>query len=68
MSGITAHVRGWDVGVRAHCYAAEDGSDHCAVWITTGSNGRGTERLLATVTQDGAVTLYEPASPEQAAS
>ena len=64
MSGITAHIRGWDVGARVHCYAAEDGSDQCAIWVTTGSNGRA-EWLLATVTQDGCVTTY-PQPMEQA--
>jgi len=38
-SGIAAHPRGWNVGVRVEGYVNDAGADEFAVYITGGSNG-----------------------------
>ena len=39
--GLTAHVRGWDVGVRVECrYDEKLGRDVISVYQTSGSNGK----------------------------
>jgi len=38
-SGISAHVRGWDSGVRVDMLESADGSERACVEITSGSNG-----------------------------
>ena len=58
-SGISGHVRGWDSGVRVEgSYNAETDADVFRVYATTGSNGHGSDRLLATIT-DG---VFKPES------
>lgn len=37
-SGIRAHVRGWDLGVRARAFVGPDGQDMVEVYLTGGSN------------------------------
>lgn len=47
-TGISAHVRGWDVGVRViidHC----DGKDCVRVYATKGSNAPDNDSLIATI-------------------
>lgn len=48
-SGIEAHPRGWNVGVRVRGYVNDAGQDEFHVYATGGSNGRGGETLLAIV-------------------
>ena len=43
-SGITGHIRGWDVGVRVDV-REQAGRDVCYIYLTAGSNG-GTEKML----------------------
>ncbi len=45
-SGISAHVRGWNVGARV-IVAHEDGRDVVQVWATSGSHGREASKLIA---------------------
>lgn len=40
-SGISGHVRGWDLGVHTFGYTVADGKELYAVEVTHGSNGRG---------------------------
>lgn len=42
-SGISCHVRGWDVGCRAEMYDY-NGQDRIRVFLTAGSNGNGPEK------------------------
>ncbi len=50
-SGITGHIRGWDSGIRVEgSYNAETDADVFRVYATTGSNGNGSDRLIATIT------------------
>jgi hypothetical protein len=44
-SGISAHVRGWNEGIRIRGYAVGD-SDHFEVYATGGSNGYTSDKLL----------------------
>lgn len=37
-SGLTAHVRGWNIGVRV-CLTHRDGEDVVTIYRTNGSNG-----------------------------
>ena len=37
-SGIQAHIRGWNVGVKISCYVDEDGKDCITIYHTKGSN------------------------------
>ena len=36
--GLSAHIRGYNIGVRIYCYNL-DGKDIIAIYKTTGSNG-----------------------------
>jgi hypothetical protein len=45
-SGLTAHVRGWDIGARVEL-SHVDGRDYVRVYATTGSNGGGSDQLIA---------------------
>lgn len=45
-SGITSHVRGWDVGVRVAIHHV-DGTDYVSVFRTGGSNGHSSDKLIA---------------------
>ena len=51
-SGFEAHVRGWHVGVKVHCFVDDDGRDVINVWQTGGSNNPGRVRLIATLEHD----------------
>lgn len=52
-SGIRGHLRGWDIGVRViGQHRDEDNADDLLVIMTRGSNGRGPETLIATITLD----------------
>ncbi len=39
-SGISAHVRGWDIGVWVQCYVDDKGEDRVSIRLTGGSNDR----------------------------
>jgi len=45
-SGLTAHVRGWDIGARVEL-SHEDGRDVVRVYRTGGSNNGGRSELVA---------------------
>ena len=49
-SGISSHVRGWNVGVSAHVYVNSKGEDECSVRLTSGSNGYKSGKCLGTFT------------------
>lgn len=64
-SGISGHIRGWDVGVRVEGRAESDqggDSDVFQVFATGGSKGNGSEIFLGTVylTKDGPTFMPEP--------
>ncbi len=46
-SGMWAHVRGWNVGVRVECRSDGD-KDIIKVFKTSGSSGYGSGELIAT--------------------
>lgn len=49
-SGVRAHVRGWENGVRVEIAAKDvDGVEHdiISVYATSGSNGKGKDYLIA---------------------
>ncbi len=50
--GLTAHIRGWNAGIRVECYVDQEGNDQFMVWSTGGSNQPGNNDLLAEVTDD----------------
>lgn len=46
-SGLHVRANGWDFGIRVALVPdPETGKDMAEVWVTTGSNGRGPERLV----------------------
>jgi hypothetical protein len=49
-SGMTAHIRGWEIGVRV-CLTHSNGKDTVSVYRTSGSNGRQSEQLIAKFTE-----------------
>jgi len=52
-TGISGHVKGWNVGIRAAGYHdKQTGKDMFCVYATGGSNGRTAETLIACVTED----------------
>jgi hypothetical protein len=50
-SGITGHIRGWNVGARVTVEHV-DGSDFVRVYRTTGSNDYGSSELIAWFTAE----------------
>lgn len=46
---ISAHVRGWDVGVSVEARVDDDGEVVLYVYRTSGSNGAGSSKLIAEV-------------------
>jgi hypothetical protein len=47
--GISAHPRGWNVGVRVEGYIGSEARDTFEVRLSGGSNGTGVDRPLVTV-------------------
>lgn len=45
-SGISGHIRGWDIGIRVNCFVNKEGEDECTVFLTGGSNGMQTSKLI----------------------
>lgn len=48
-SGLVAHIRGWNVGVRVVCEVDGQGRDVVRVYETGGSNSGSSGKLLAEV-------------------
>jgi len=52
-SGISGHIRGWNIGVEVICtYDEQTGKDSCRVWATGGSNHRSQSILMGDVELD----------------
>jgi hypothetical protein len=66
-SGVEAHVRGWEIGVRTQVYDY-NGQDRVRVYVTSGSNGRTSERQVGewVMHEDGFANLLETSKPEGA--
>ena len=52
-SGISGHIRGWNVGVQVWCYTDTEGKDHCQISATAGSNGGASSIPLAMLIEQG---------------
>lgn len=65
----SAHVRGWDVGVKVETYTGS-GRDQLTVYLTHGSHASGSDKLLGTVmlTSDGPVFVPEFPTDDNAPS
>jgi hypothetical protein len=50
-SGITGHIRGWDIGARV-TLTHVDGADVVRVYKTSGSNGGTSDEIIAEFTTD----------------
>ena len=51
VSGISSHVRGWDIGVRVEAQITPEGKSQCLIYQTKGSNNpHGT--LIKTITEE----------------
>ena len=48
---ITAHLRGWDEGVRVGVFINENGTVGVEVWRTGGSNGSRPDKLITSWTE-----------------
>ena len=46
-SGLSGHIRGWSVGCRVEM-SHENGEDVCTVYLTSGSTGAKSSKLLGT--------------------
>jgi hypothetical protein len=51
-SGISCHVRGWDIGIEVRGYVNEEGADEFRVFITGGSNRRMSDKLALEVSAE----------------
>lgn len=50
-SGITGHIRGWNIGARVDCYYDnESGKDVIRVWQTSGSHSTKRDVLITEFT------------------
>ena len=54
-SGMWSHTRGWHTGVVVQCSVDENDEDVIEVYATGGSGASITQRLIATIYQDGFV-------------
>lgn len=54
-SGMTAHIRGWDVGVRVVLRVDAGGKDIVCVYKTKGSNAPNDDELIATIDEKSCV-------------
>ena len=51
-TGLIAHIRGWDIGARVEL-SHVDGRDVVRVYRTSGSNGGGSDQLIAEFSNAG---------------
>jgi hypothetical protein len=51
-SGINAHIRGWDIGVRVYIRVDEKGKDEITIYKTHGSNDGGNKCFVAKIKGD----------------
>jgi len=51
-SGMWSHTRGWNRGVEVICYVDSKDNDCIDVYVTGGSNGATSSKLMAIVTDD----------------
>ena len=50
-SGITGHIRGWSVGGEVRYWHNEEtGEDEVTIYLTSGSSGYGSQKLLGRFT------------------
>lgn len=47
--GMTAHIRGWNAGVKIYCYVDADGKDIIEVYRTGGSRNDANLKRIATI-------------------
>ena len=45
-SGLTSHIRGWNIGVHVACYVDSDGKDVIRVCTTGGTSNPGREKVI----------------------
>jgi len=50
-SGITVSASGWNVGIEVRGYVNSAGKDTFDVYLTSGSNGCGSDTLIGTFTE-----------------
>lgn len=50
-SGISAHIRGWNIGISVECHIDENGHDVCIAYKTSGSNDHVSSEHIITVTE-----------------
>ena len=50
-SGISGHIRGWNVGVRVYGHINSEGKDCFDITLTSGSSGHGRPKCLGTFTK-----------------
>lgn len=50
-SGISGHIRGWNVGIRVWGHINSKGQDEFVVYLTSGSNGSRAERMIGCYTE-----------------
>jgi len=48
-SGLVAHIRGWDIGIRVYCRVDKYGNDSISVFRTGGSNDPDDKQLLGDI-------------------
>ena len=51
-SGMTGHIRGWNIGVKAVCYVNEEGKDTIKVYLTGGSTSPFIKKDLGTFSEE----------------
>ena len=52
-SGLSAHIRGWDIGVEVVCSVNAEGHDEINVWTTGGSRDAARRQLVMTLEYNG---------------
>lgn len=58
-SGISGHIRGWNVGAQVDCRVDGDDNDVVEVYATGGSNNGHHQQILARIMADGTIMVAE---------
>ena len=45
-SGISGHIRGWDIGIAVKCHVDDQDRDIVTAWVTPGSTDDGEDMLI----------------------
>ena len=64
-SGITGHIRGWNIGASVFCYVNDEGEDVVRVSLTSGSSYEGHNEMIGEYTRKDLDKLLKKAQRQR---